>query len=313
MKRFILPFVSFALLAVVSVITVQSMNDRPNSEASSSQVSGALSVNDFSGNNDAEKIQNAINAAANSQTKTVFLPGGDYTITSTIQLKQDVKLEFAHNARFVVYGNQDVLRVESNASIDGAYIAIDDPAFDANVLSFNGKHKYYNSWNRSTFENINIVNWSGSHNGTGINLYSGGVQHEISFLLFDNVKMAGLHTGIHLQADKASSGYSWINANTFNHITIDDAVRGIWMDSNVTVPNEVSGNSFTNLQIQLSAATEKALRVTGEFNALDGVIWDTHLVNNPSQIVHLTNESKSTKLDLRGNVEIYDQGNNNEY
>ncbi|MBA2175928.1 hypothetical protein H0266_13605 [Halobacillus locisalis] len=311
MKRILLSAVSVAAIALLSVVAF----DQPSetTQAASPQQTESLSVADFSGDSHAEQIQNAINAASNNEIKTVFVPAGDYYISSTLTLKENVKLQFAHNARLVIYGNQDVLNVERNASVDGAYIAIDDTKFQSNVFSFDGANKYYNSWHRSTFENINIVNWTGNNQGTGIELYSHGAGHEISYLHFENIKMAGLHTGIHLQADPAEGGYSWVNANSFDHITIDDTVRGIWSESSITIPNEVSGNSFTNLQIQLSAATKSALHVTGEFNAFSGVIWDTHMVNDPSSLIHLTKNSQETELDMRGNIEVLDQGSRNQY
>ncbi|GGF27510.1 hypothetical protein GCM10010954_28250 [Halobacillus andaensis] len=272
-----------------------------------------VSVLDFQGS-DTEKIQKAIQfASLKENPSTVYVPKGDYVITSTILLREGVHLTFAYDARFVVYGNQDVVHIERNTSITGAYIAIDDSNFNKNVLVFNGKNKYYNSWHRSTFKHINIVNWAGNHNGKGIYMYSGGIGHEISFLQFDDIKLVGLHTAMELRVTKPSSGYSWINANSFNNVTIDDCVRGIWMNSAKTIPNEASGNNFTNLQIQLSPSTQSAIRVTGEFNAFDGVLWDDHLVQNPSALLHLTVNSQATVFRIRGNYRVLDDGTRNNY
>ncbi|MFG6150182.1 glycosyl hydrolase family 28-related protein [Halobacillus sp. B23F22_1] len=272
-----------------------------------------VSVLDFQGS-DTERIQKAIQfASLNENPSTVYVPKGDYVITSTIILREGVHLSFAYDARFVVYGNEDVLHIERNASITGAYIAIDDSTFNKNVLVFNGKNNYYNSWHRSVFKHINIVNWAGNNKGKGVYMYAGGVGHEISYLQFNDIKLVGLHTAMELRAAKPASGYSWINANSFNNITIDDCVRGIWMISSKTIPNEVSGNNFTNLQIQLSSSSQSAIRVSGEFNAFDGVLWDDHLVQNPSTLLHLTVNSQATEFHIRGNYKVLDDGTRNHY
>ncbi|WP_226584193.1 glycoside hydrolase family 55 protein [Halobacillus litoralis] len=272
-----------------------------------------VSVLDFPGT-DTEKVQKAIQfASLKENPSTVYVPKGDYVITSTIVLEEGVHLIFAYDARFVIYGNKDVIQVERNASITGAYIAIDDSSFNSSVLVFNGKYHYYNSWNRSVFKQINIVNWSNSHKGKGIYLYAGGPGHEISFLQFDDVKLVGLHTALEIRVNKPSNGYSWVNANTFNGMTIDDCVRGIWMNSSKTIPNEASGNNFTNLQIQLTPSSQSAVRVAGEYNAFNGVVWDPQVVSNPTPLLNLTPNSQKTDFYIRSNQDVKDDGTANRY
>ncbi|MCA1022018.1 glycoside hydrolase family 55 protein [Halobacillus litoralis] len=275
----------------------------------------AVFVTDFTGS-DAQKVQQAIDhAAINGNPSVVYVPDGDYVITETLILREGVSLIFAYDARFVVYGNQDVLHIEKNAGITGAYIAIDDSRFNRRILVFDGKYKYYNSWNRSRFQQINMVNWSGSHKGTGIYLSSSQPSDEISFLQFDDIKAVGLHTALEVRVTKPSSGYSWVNANNFMNVTIDDCVRGIWMNSSKTIPNEASGNNFTNLQIQLSSISRSAVRVTGDYNYLQGMIWDAYLASQmgDGDLVHLTSNSSHTECRLRGNHSVLDQGTDNTY
>lgn len=62
-----------------------------------------------------------------------------YKITSPIVVKQGVKLLFGYGTQFVVEGNFRVLELEKNASIEGAYIAIDDPTFNSEVIYLDGK------------------------------------------------------------------------------------------------------------------------------------------------------------------------------
>ena len=66
----------------------------------------------------------------------------------------------------MVEGNFRVLELEKNASIEGAYIAIDDPKFNSEVIHLDGKNKYYNTWNKTQIKDINIINWTETNKGT---------------------------------------------------------------------------------------------------------------------------------------------------
>ena len=167
-----------------------------------------------------------------------------------------MKLLFGYGSQFVVEGNFRVLELENNASIEGAYIAIDDPKFNSEVIYLDGKNKYYNTWNKTQIKDINIINWTETNKGTGISLYSAGKENEISFVNFENIKIVGMETGLKLVAKKTSTGQAWINANRFMNFSLEDCVNMIYMDSQVTTPNEISGNQFTNLQIQPSNKTK---------------------------------------------------------
>lgn len=248
--------------------------------------------------NDAEKIQEAIDKASNNGIKTVMLDDRDYTITSPIIVRQSVKLLFGYGTKFIVEGDFRVLELEKDASIEGAYVAINDPGFNSEVFYLDGKNKYYNTWHKTQLKDINIVNWHGSHLGTGISLYAGGEGHEISFVNFENIKVAGMETGVKLIAENPSAGNAWVNANRFINLSLDDCVNMIYMNSHVTIPNEVSGNQFTGLQIQPSAKTELVLRVSGQFNELDGMAWEMHVIPHNNPVIELTEQSMDTTIDM---------------
>ena len=271
-------------------------------------------VDDFSGGNDSDKIQKAIDfAAVKGNPKTVILSDRDYVTTKSIIIKKGVNLKGTYGSRLVIYGNFKVVELQQNASINDLYIAIDDAAFNSDVIFLNGKYKYYNSWNRSEIKNINIVNWA-TPKGNGITMYSNGSGHEISFLKVSNVKVANMGTAINLKAVKPSSGFSYVNANSFDNIVIDACVNGIHLNSGNTIPNEVSGNTFTNLQIQLASYTKSVFNVTGQFNVFEGMIWDIHVLSTTSPIINLLAASSNSKLILGGNLKdkhISDKGRDN--
>ncbi|MCU5337734.1 hypothetical protein OCA10_00735 [Bacillus cereus] len=255
-------------------------------------------VEDFKGKNDSNKIQSAINKAESSKIKTVLLDDKKYKITSPITVKQGVKLLFGYGTQFVVEGNFRVLELEKNASIEGAYIAIDDPTFNSEVIYLDGKNKYYNTWHKTQIKDINIINWTETNKGTGISLYSGGKENEISFINFENIKVVGMETGVKLVAKKPQSGHAWINANRFMNFSLEDCVNMIYMDSNVTTPNEISGNQFTNLQIQPSSKTKNILRVSGQHNVFSGMVWDLQKISHEKELIELTDKSMNTVIEM---------------
>ncbi|MDA1848005.1 hypothetical protein PDL09_12480 [Bacillus cereus] len=255
-------------------------------------------VEDFKGKNDTNKIQSAINKAESSKIKTVLLDDKKYKITSPIVVKQGVKLLFGYGTQFVVEGNFKVLELEKNASIEGAYIAIDDPTFNSEVIYLDGKNKYYNTWHKTQVKDINIINWTETNKGTGISLYSGGQENEISFINFENIKVVGMETGVKLVAKKPQFGHAWINANRFMNFSLEDCVNMIYMDSNVTTPNEISGNQFTNLQIQPSNKTKSIVKVSGQHNEFHGIVWDLQKINYENELIELTDKSMNTLIKM---------------
>ncbi|MEB9614080.1 hypothetical protein P4J23_29445 [Bacillus cereus] len=257
-----------------------------------------LYVENFKGENDSIKIQSAINKAESSKIKTVLLDDKKYKITSPIIVKKGVKLLFGYGSQFVVEGNFRVLELEKNASIEGAYIAIDDPKFNSEVIYLDGKNKYYNTWNKTQIKDINIINWTETNKGTGISLYSAGKENEISFVNFENIKIVGMETGLKLVAKKPSTGQAWINANRFMNFSLEDCVNMIYMDSQVTTPNEISGNQFTNLQIQPSNKTKSIIKVSGQYNEFHGMVWDLQKISHENELIELTNKSMNTVIEM---------------
>ena len=257
-----------------------------------------LYVENFKGENDSIKIQSAINKAESSKIKTVLLDDKKYKITSPIIVKKGVKLLFGYGSQFVVEGNFRVLELENNASIEGAYIAIDDPKFNSEVIYLDGKNKYYNTWNKTQIKDIKIINWTETNKGTGISLYSAGKENEISFVNFENIKIVGMETGLKLVAKKTSTGQAWINANRFMNFSLEDCVNMIYMDSQVTTPNEISGNQFTNLQIQPSNKTKSIIKVSGQYNEFHGMVWDLNKIKHENELIELTDKSMNTVIEM---------------
>lgn len=244
--------------------------------------------------NDSLIIQSAIDAASVSLNKEVTLENRDYQLTSGIVIKQGVKLKGSFNTRLIVNGNFKVLELQKDASLEGVYIAVDDPNFTSSVIYLDGKYKYYNIWERTVIRNCNIINWTGTNKGTALQLYSNGPEHSITFIDFEDIKISGFQIGIRLQAIKPASGKSWVNGNRFLNFSIEDCVNMVLLASGESVPNECSGNIFTNMQLQPSTKTTKLFTITGQYNRLDGMAWDLNILPTNPLVEFLATSSYNT-------------------
>ncbi|WP_249598469.1 hypothetical protein [Peribacillus frigoritolerans] len=281
----------FLCIVIIIIFFYQQNNSHSNHKEK-------IYVEDFKGANDSAKIQAAIDHAKANKLKTVMLDDREYTISSPIKVRKGVRLLFGYGTKFIVEGNFRVLELEQNASIEGAYVVINDAEFDSEVIYLDGKYKYYNTWNKTQVKDVNIINWSESNQGTAISLYAGGKEHEISFVNFENVKVAGMETGVKLIAEEPSSGKAWINANRFFNLSLEDCVNMIYIDSNSTVPNEVSGNQFTRLQIQPSGKTKSILKVNGQYNRFEGMVWDLDKITLQNDVIELKDNSMGTSIEI---------------
>jgi hypothetical protein len=256
-------------------------------------------VEDFTGNTPQAKIQAAIDFAFQNARKTVIASDKDYYMTGTVIIKQGVKLQGSFGTRFVIGANVRGFELEKDASLWDASIMVDYNGYNKEVIYLDGKYKYYNTWNNSSLKNLILVNWTGSVSGTGIRLYSGGNGHEISFINFTDIKIVSFEKGIYLKAVKPTSGYSYINANRFDKVSLEDCIENIVLEGSETIPNECSGNSFTNLQIQPSSNTIHIMTLQGQYNKIDGICWDLHLIQHSNPVFIFKSESNYNELAMR--------------
>lgn len=256
-------------------------------------------VEDFAGSTAQSKIQAAINFAFQNNKKTVIAANKDYYMTGNVIIKQGVKLQGSYGTRFIIGANVRGFELERDASLWNARIMVDYKGYTKEVIYLDGKHKYYNTWHNASLNNIVIVNWSGTVSGTGIHLYSGGSGHEISFVNFMDIKIVGFARGLYLKAVKPASGFAYVNANRFDKISLDDCIDNIILEGSETIPNECSGNSFTNLQIQPTPNTKRIMTIQGQINKVDGICWDLDQIQHSDPIFIFKAESNYNYLDMR--------------
>ncbi|RWZ58057.1 hypothetical protein EQV77_09740 [Halobacillus fulvus] len=279
-----------------------------------------VSVESFgaSGNDsmdDAEAIQAAIDYSYENKAGKVLLKSRhEYVLKSGLVLKEGVQLEFGHHASLLVNGDFRVMEIEKGASVMYGQIKVVSADFDSDVIYLDGNQQFW-SWDQTKIVGLTLINTTETHKGTGLLLQADSGGEFISFALFENVTVAGFHTGVKLEAGLPDEDeVTFINGNRFLHLTVDDSVHAIEFDSSRTVPNEVSGNQFSNLQIQLSAISDKAMIVTGSDNRVDGVVWDVEKFAADKQVLEFTDQSLRNVIDMNVSDRfISDNGELNEY
>ncbi|MBX0357659.1 hypothetical protein [Halobacillus sp. Nhm2S1] len=263
---------------------------------------------------DSAAIQEAINYSAESGLGKVKATGNQrFILRKGIVLKQGIELELGKNTTLEVQGDFRVFEIMKNASITNGMIAVSDPKFSSEVLYFDGEQKFW-SWETSRIEGVNIINMSDENTGTAIALIADDSDEFISFIDFLSLKIVGFHTGVLVKAEIPTEKYNFVNGNRFINLTLDDCVQCIVLESSKSIPNEVSGNQFTDFQIQLSDATEEVLRVSGSDNRFQGMIWDAESYVSETKIVNFSAQSmRNTLISNVNETYIVDQGDDNSY
>lgn len=285
------------------------------------QQDDTVAVEDFVSNENGQTqdyskaIQQAIDFCATQKKEKVKLRANKvYPIKSGITVRKGVELEFGTNSVLEVKGNYRVLTVEKDSVIRNGTIRVMDPSFQSDVIFLKGNDQYDAS-NKTRVENMTISNKSKSNKGTGLSLYAKGKWHNISFVQFENISIVGFKTAIQLKTENPGAGtYSWINANRFGNMTIDDCVIGIHIIGSITIPNESSGNLFTGLQVQLTERSKRLVQADSSYNKFDGMVWDAQRVIGSEPLVVFSVKTENNKLDM--NVapnRISDKGQNNKY
>lgn len=243
-------------------------------------------------------IQEAINNCVdNNNSKVVVTGKKQYVLSSPIVIKSNVSLEIDSTVTLIVKGNFQVFELEKNASISGGTIEIVDNSFNSTVIFLSGAQQIENH-NHTSLSNINIINRTTTYQGIAIQLYCKKAWDFISFIRVNAIQITNFHTALYLKTEKLQNKNtpSWINANSFNSIFIDGCQYGIEIDGNSDLPYEISGNTFTGLQVQCRKQTKKVIRCAGAFNMFEGVIWDTFRMDNPPVVIEFSSTSHHNYL-----------------
>lgn len=313
MKRQYIYIVTIILLAATVVLLVGSLSRETIEEPGS-----VIRVESFgAGGNDQQDDSSAIQAAIDYSYENENLPvqllGKTYILKRGLRLKEGVMLEMGVATKLLVEGNFNVLEVEGKTSITNGTIEITTPEFRGTAIYVSGKEQVWTT-NRINIENVTLYNSSGTNRGKGIFFNAESSGEFISFVNVSGVNVSGFHSAVLLEATPPEGGedYNFINGNRFVNMTLDDCIVCIQINSGVTIPNEVSGNMFDNLQVQLTERTDKALILSGSNNIVEGMVWDIAFMKDRQALVDLTKDSSENLLKLNITKDrVADEGRGN--
>ncbi|MDZ5606148.1 hypothetical protein U2I54_03245 [Bacillus pseudomycoides] len=248
--------------------------------------------------NNSQAIQEAINyCVANNYSKVVITGKKQYTISSPIVIKSNVHLEMDPTVTLIVKGNFQVFELQKNTSISGGSIEIMDNSFNSSVLFLSGTQQI-EIHNHTCISNINIINRTTTYQGIAIHFSCTKAWDFISFVKAHSIQITNFHTAIYLKTEKLEdiNNPCWINANSFHSIFIDGCQYGIEIVGNSELPYEISGNTFTGIQVQCRKQTKKVIRCSGAYNMFDGVIWDVFRMEAAPLVIEFSSTSHHNYL-----------------
>jgi polygalacturonase len=298
MKRQYIYSVTIVLLAATVVLLIGSLSRETIEEPRGVRVE-AFGAEGNDKQDDSSAIQAAIDYSYENDNLPVQLLGKTYILNRGLKLKEGVTLEMGTATKLLVEGNFNVLEVEQKTSITNGTIEITTPEFRGAAIYVSGEEQVWTT-NRIHIDNVTLYNSSGTNRGKGIFFKAGSSGEFISFVNVSGVNVSGFHTAVLLEATPPVGGENdnFINGNRFVNMTLDDCVVCIQVNSAVTVPNEVSGNIFDNLQIQLTERTDKAVILSGSHNIIEGMVWDVAFMNARQTLLELTKDSSENHLRL---------------
>ncbi|MEI4619863.1 hypothetical protein KFD70_06835 [Bacillus pfraonensis] len=261
--------------------------------------------------NNSQAIQEAIDyCVTNNYSKVVITGKKQYTISSPIVMKSNVHLEMDPTVTLIVKGNFQVFELQKNSSISGGSIEIVDNSFNSSVLFLSGAQQI-EIHNHTSISNLNIINRTTTYQGIAIHFSCTKAWDFISFVKAHSIQITNFHTAIYLKTEKLEdiNNPCWINANSFHSIFIDGCQYGIEIVGNGELPYEISGNTFTGIQVQCRKQTKKVIRCSGAYNMFDGVIWDVFRMDTPPLVIEFSSTSHHNYLfSNQASTSILDRG-----
>jgi hypothetical protein len=312
MKRQYLYIVTIVLLGATVVLLIGSLSRDTFEEHGIIRVE-AFGADGNDQQDDSSAIQAAIDYSYENDNLPVQLLGKTYLLKQGLQLKEGVTLEMGVATKLLVEGNFNVLELEQKTSIKNGTIEITTSGFRAAAIYVSGKEQVWTT-DRIHIENVTLYNSSGTNRGEGISFNAGTSGEFISFVNVSGVNVSGFHSAVLLQAapPKGGEDYNFINGNRFVNMTLDDCIVCIQINSTATIPNEVSGNMFENLQIQLTERTDKAVILSGSNNIIEGMVWDASFIKDGQTLIKLTEESSENLLKINLSKDrVTDEGQGN--
>ncbi|PFL01157.1 hypothetical protein COJ01_11895 [Priestia megaterium] len=257
-------------------------------------------------------IKAAFAMAATLRRKRVIIPSGLYYLKSTLVIPRGFQVEMQKDTYLIPTENINVIQLKPEAFLQGG--VIDTRRYEGRsytdftkaciYLDGNDTFSLYNELHR--IQDIMLLGedhyytdqqWT----GTGIHFFSGkgtdGVAKFISFVQANNIGIFNFNRGIYFEVDesiKDLSEWAWVTGCTFDTVAMMNCTRSIELEGEGSVPRDVGGNQFKNLQIQIEPNSDFAIYCEGSYNTFEGLFWDLH--KNPKPSIRFAKGSKFNKV-----------------
>lgn len=249
-----------------------------------------------------DDIQSIIDQTASQGGGDVNIPSGKYYLTKTIIVKPTITLKLNSGAMLIPTKDINVIELKRNSAINGGIIyAYDFEGYTKSAIFLDGSEEFSGTLKTAAISDIKIIGRQGY--GNGVFLHAAKGNDHVSWVEAHNLNITGFEKSIYFKTEPVDKPNKiWINGNNFSQIFLKDSYYGIYLDGHSDLPNEISGNNFTSVQIQTTDKTKQAIYVKGTKNYIQAMIWDYHL---GAEAIRL--DKDSLRNQIQSNVSVSDR------
>jgi hypothetical protein len=256
-------------------------------------------------NNDSDSINSAIGYAASSGIKTVYVPDGTFNIHSTIVVERGIHLQLSPKAVLKAKQDVNIVQLKPDSKITSGVIdASEVPSFTSACIFLSG-NDIFKLLNDHSYGNGTILKGKDHEytdqkwTGIGIHLHSGkGFNNNpsyVSFVRFMQLGIFNFEYGILLETDQTitqESEMAWVNGNSFDQVNMMNCPKAITLRGDSKIPRDVSGNKFSNMQVQVNSYCDWAINCEGGWNTFEGTWWDLHRMPSDKAAIRFGSDSR---------------------
>jgi hypothetical protein len=255
------------------------------------------------GGDDSASFLAAIDKVTNTRIKTLYVPDGDYNVSQRIVVPRGVILDFAPNAIVRPLANEHIFQMKPEAEVKGVTIDLREAKvdFDKACFYFDATDMFQFYEESHTLKNINIKGkrMTSGWKGTGILMEATKPDTYINNVHCNNITMTNIGKGIRLRVapsivDKEKP--SWVNANHFHQVTIMNFEYALMLEGLSSIPRDVGGNIFSQLQLQAEAGSKRMIYCEGAYNRFSGFFWDLHKMKEENPAFEFAESSKFNEV-----------------
>lgn len=240
--------------------------------------------------------------STDSNVNVIWIPGGKYKVSDTIVVPRNTKLIFAPNAELIPLTNKHVFQLKPLSSVEGVTVNLKSmPSFNKACFYFDATDIFQFYEQSHVLKDINIMGApkTSGWTGTGILMEATKPMTYIDNVKCNNITMTNIGKGIHLRVDPTitkDEDMAWVNANQFHQVSIMNFDYGIYLEGHNSIPRDVGGNLFSQLQLQAEVGSRRMIYCESALNHFDGFFWDLHKMEDTNPAFEFTKTSKFNEV-----------------